>query len=243
MRPSESMAIRRQVYGQRGLTWAAKSEYDKAIKDYNEAIRLNPRDAVAFANRGISWVSKGEYDKGIKDYNEAIRLNPNNRQAVGNRGNAWYAKKEYDKAIKDYDEAIRLGPKDWEVFFQRGQAWEDKEEYDKAIKDYGEVIRLEPNNTEGYRNLAFLLATCDVEKTRDGKRALELAKKAAELTAWKDAEILTVLAAAYAELGQFDDAVKWEQKALEDATYNRQYGDGGRRILQLFRDRKPLRNK
>ena len=88
-----------------------KKEYDKAIADYTEAIRLDPRNAERLRNRGIAWRSKKEYDKAIADYNEAIRLDPEYALAYNHRGMAWSDKKEYDKAIADYNEAIRLDPK------------------------------------------------------------------------------------------------------------------------------------
>ena len=60
--------------------------YDKAIKDYDEAIRLDPKDAIAFIDRGYAWSAKEDYDKAIKDYDEAIRLDPKNAPAFDNRG-------------------------------------------------------------------------------------------------------------------------------------------------------------
>jgi tetratricopeptide (TPR) repeat protein len=125
----------------------AKQKYDKAIQDYDEAIRLNLKNAIAFSNRGLVWFCKKEYDKAIQDYDEAIKLNafPYNDYTLYHRGNAWFAKKEYDKAIQDYDEAIRgglLGPNRFApAFAARGRAWYRKKDYDRAIKDYDEAIR------------------------------------------------------------------------------------------------------
>ena len=97
-----------------------KGEHDKAIADYTEAIRLDPKDAEAYCNRGLAYGNKGDYDKAIADYTEAIRLNPKYAEAYYNRGMTYASKGEYDKAIADYTEAIRLDPKYAEAYYSRG---------------------------------------------------------------------------------------------------------------------------
>jgi tetratricopeptide (TPR) repeat protein len=100
----------------------AGKQYDKAIKDYTEAIRIDPENARAFNNRGNAWYAKKEYDKAMKDYDEAIRLDPTDAIPLRNRAAVWYfPKKDYDKAIKDYDEAISLDHRSARAFDRR--AW------------------------------------------------------------------------------------------------------------------------
>jgi tetratricopeptide (TPR) repeat protein len=94
----------------RGLAYLKNGDNDRAIADYNEAIRLNPNYALAFANRGIAYHNKGDNDRAIIDYNEAIRLNPNYAPAFNNRGNTYRIRGDHDRAIADYNEAIRLHP-------------------------------------------------------------------------------------------------------------------------------------
>ena len=91
--------------------WYDKKDYEKAIADYSEAIRLDPTYVLAFNNRGAPGHDKTDYDKAIADFSEAIRLDPKDAVAYDNRGIAWYDKKDYDRAIADYNEAIRLDPK------------------------------------------------------------------------------------------------------------------------------------
>jgi Tfp pilus assembly protein PilF len=166
------------AWGMRGSAWRDRGEFDIAIKDYTEAIRLEPSAAAHFSNRGIAWADKKEYDKAIHDFDEAIRLDSKDEYAFHGRGIAWAKKKDYEKAIHNFDEAIRLNPKDTFAFYNRGWAWYLKKEYDKAITDLDEAIRLDPMDASGFNGKAWLLATCPVAGIRNGKRAVELARKA-----------------------------------------------------------------
>ncbi|MDE0469737.1 MAG: tetratricopeptide repeat protein, partial [Candidatus Poribacteria bacterium] len=141
-----------KAYLNRGTGYAEKGEYDKAIADYGEAIRLNSEFAIAYNNRGYTYKEKGEYDKAITDYDEAIRLEPEDANVYINRGYAYYAKSEYDKAIADCNKAIELAPEDANAYNNRGNAYGGKREYDKAIADYNEAIRLNPEDANAYNN-------------------------------------------------------------------------------------------
>ena len=100
--------------------------HDQAIADYTEAIRLNPKDSLAYCGRGLAYGKKVDIDKSIADYTEAIRLN--------------------DKSIADYTEAIRLNPRYARAFRGRGWAYWQRGDYNREIADYTEAIRLNPKD-------------------------------------------------------------------------------------------------
>src|SRR5262249_36518141 len=108
---------------------------------------------------------------------------------------------------------------------------------------YGEVLRLDPKDADAYSSLAWLLATCPDQKYRDGARAAEHATQACELTSWKAPYFLATFAVACAEIGSFDEAIKWQKKALESSSYEREEGTAARQRLKLFEERKPYREE
>ena len=129
-----------------------KVDHAAAVKDFDESIQLDPKDATTYTSRGIALVGKGDHNAAIKDFTEAIRRNPKDDTAYTFRGLAWGLKGDYDAAIKDYNEAIRLKPKDSPAYVGRGGAWNNKREFDAAIKDFTEAIRLDPKLAVAYSN-------------------------------------------------------------------------------------------
>ena len=125
---------------------------NQTIRELDEAIRLNPKDAVVYLNRGDAYCERGDYDKAIVDYDEAIRLDPENTTAYGSRSFVYYERGDYDKAIADCDKAIQLDPENATAYNNRGNAYQQKDECDKAIVDYDKAIELDPEDTTAYSN-------------------------------------------------------------------------------------------
>jgi tetratricopeptide (TPR) repeat protein len=229
------------AYIWRGMIFNEFQSPDNAIADSNEAIRLNPDDATAYNTRGVAWNSKAEYESAIADYNQAIRINPRHVPALANRAAAWSRRRDYDRAIADFTQVMRYDPKNSLIFHGRGNALAAKNDHQKALADYNEAIRLDPKNAAALNHRAWLLATCPDEKVRDGKQAVESATRACELSDWKNADYVATLAAAYAEMGDFAKAAKWQGKsnALYDDTAAQKRGQVR---LKLYKTKTPYRD-
>ena len=112
--------------------------------------------------------------------------------------------------------------------------------YEAAKAHYADAIRLDPGCAEAYNASAMIMAACPEAKFRDGKGAVAFATRACELTKWKDPRFLNTLAAAQAEMGDFDAAVTSQKKAIELLTDQRQQDDYRSRLV-LYQAKKPYR--
>jgi tetratricopeptide (TPR) repeat protein len=112
---SEDAKARASAYYKRGNTYYAKRDHDRAIADYNEAIKLDLHDSyqvIRYYNRGGAYLAKYDYDRAIPNYSAAIKLNPKFTSAYVLRAAAYRAKGDYDRAIADYDRALKIDPND-----------------------------------------------------------------------------------------------------------------------------------
>ena len=195
-----------------------KGEYEKALADYNRVIALDPAFDWAYHVRGWIYYRRMDYDKALADYERAIKLVPSETVFYRDRGNVAYIRKKYDEALKDYSKSIEMDPTYVVPWQMRGKTWEAKKEYAKALADYEKAAQLAPKGPYGasyHTTVAMMLAACPDARVRDGKKALDAAKKAYVLA--KGANELATLAAAHAELGEFDKAVEWQSKAVAAA--------------------------
>lgn len=207
--------------------------------DDNELIFFIPKiaDAEAYYNHGATYYKKGQYDQAISDYSKALEINPRHSRAYRKRGDSHFNKGEYDLAISDFNKAIEINSRYAEAYNSRGNAYSNLRQYDQAISDYTKAIGIDPKYAKAYNNLAWLLATAKEPGIRNGEKAVEHALKACELSDWKDPNYLDTIAAAYARVGDFSKAIKWQEKALESPNIYKP--NEARERLNFYQQHKP----
>jgi tetratricopeptide (TPR) repeat protein len=221
------------------------SKREAAIDSHSrnvEALEREDSDVVMSSfKRASEALETEDYDVAITYFSEVIRLKPAYATAHGGRGVAYASKGDYDQALADFTEAIRLAPAVAALYNNRGAVHASRGDYDKAIADYEKAISIDPKYVSAYRDLAWLQATCPDARYRNGKQAVENARKACDLSDWRDWSDLAILAAAYAESGNFDEAIKWQNEAIELAPQSKRAACRSR--LELYKSGKPYRKK
>jgi tetratricopeptide (TPR) repeat protein len=231
------------AYLYRGLIWQELREPERAIEDFDVAIRLDPTSAGGFAHRAIVWQELGNLEKAAADFSMAIRLDPKDASNYFLRGIVRQARGELDLAIKDWTTALRIEPQNAEAYMHRALAWGMKDDFEKALQDCAAALQINPRMRPVWQLQAWIRATCADGRFRDGSRAVASAQKACVLSAWKDSLAIETLAAAYAEIGDFTAAVRWQKKAIAMLGAGTAALADARLRLSLYESQKPFRDE
>jgi tetratricopeptide (TPR) repeat protein len=231
---------------------------DETVLWVKKEVALRPRDAIDFFTaeldkdptnqraiscRCASYMAAGDYDRALRDAEEAVRMNPGSSAWRNNRGEVLIKRKEYDKAIAEFTTLLDEDPDHAFALMNRSEAYVRTRQFDKAVADLTAALKQQPGVPVLHANLARCLATAPDPKVRDGKKALEAAKRALDLHKYKDGRLYDTVAAAHAAAGEFDKAVEYQQRAFDDPDFMKDDGPGARKRLQLYRDKKDFKDE
>ena len=228
------------VYVNRAVAQLAKGEAKLASDDLTVALKEDPKNEFALMQRGVAYQRQQAWDQAIADFTAVYNMDKKNIEAISSRGFTHYLKGDGKNAVADFTTAIKINPESALAYNNRGFNRQTIGQYKEAIADFDKAIELEPKYALAFQNKAWLLATCPDEKIRDGKRAIEAAMKAGELREWKAVTDVKSLAAAYAEVGDFEKAVEWQKKAV-DMIENEEAKSGEQELLKLYQNKAPFR--
>ncbi len=194
---------------------ARDEKYELAEGDINRALELRRDIPQAILLRAGIYAAQKKFNAAIGDLETLLKLDPTNAEIRLQIGTFYVADERPSKGIEIFTDVIKDDPENWQALRARGDAYLSTSRQADAITDFETALKIHQESDGLYNNLAWVLATSPDDKLRDGKRALELATKACELTEYKAPHILSTLASAYAETGDWENAIKWSTKAVE----------------------------
>jgi protein O-mannosyl-transferase len=145
------------AYNNRGNTFKARGQVDRAIEDYTTAISLEKDPFTIYNNRGIAFQAAGRYDLAFDDFKAAMSLHPDDPVTYYNRGLLFKERGLPDRALEDLTTAIRLDPRYADAYASRGWLLAEQGETEKALEEYAKAIAAEPLHAGAYNNRGLLL--------------------------------------------------------------------------------------
>ena len=231
------------VHNNLAIALMATQQFDEAFVHLREAIRLQPDTAQAHLNIGSILMGRGQHHDAMPYLREAVRLQPRYVKAIVSLARNLIQLGHLDEGLTHYEAALRVRPNGTVILAELAEALLEAGRPADAIRHYRRRLALEPDSVRALTDLAFVLATADQATWRNGPEAVTLASRACDLTQPVKAGTLNVLAAAYAETGQFDKAVATSLKALAlaRAAGNHRLVRRTQALVELYRQRRPLR--
>jgi len=226
-----------------GLLLVKLGRFDEAKRQFTDVVRLDPDFADAHISLGNLLAGSAHPEEGLAEYEAALRIDPTYTLAHANLGLLLVKLGRFDEAIKHYNEVARLSPADWHPPYWMGRARLKQGRDAEAVQHFQAALQLDPDNISVLTYLAQVLASDEDPKIRDGQAALAMTQKAIALSDSVQPALLDVLAMAYAELGNFDNAQTSAQDALDllQGHGMTNYEAIVRQQLQCYKNHQPFR--
>lgn len=217
-------------------------KFDDALKEINLAMFLedNSSELKMLKSLILCHKDKKNYDDARKEIESVMKDDDSDVETLSIAYNIASVMKDAKLRLQIIEKIIKLDDKNVVAYNQTPTVYIILKEYDKAVEAFEKCLELFPDDPMTLNNYSWFLSTIDQDAYRNGKKALELALKAAQATDYKEAYILSTLAAAYAETGDFENAVKTIQKALDDDKDDK-ITQELKNELESYKQKKPIR--
>ncbi len=230
------------AHGLKAQALASLKRLPEAIAEMKSLAEATPQQPEFRMQLALYYLVDKQPREAIREYGEIIEGDVAKGESGKGKGKG-KKEQEQDEDEKTPDGGTTQGgePLKFQALRGRADAYLNVGEHADAVKDFEAALKLEPEDTAVLNNFAWVLATSPEDAVRDGERAVELATKAVELTEEKQAHILSTLAAAHAETGDFEAARKWSQKSvdLKDPEHTEQLA----KELASYQENKPWRER
>jgi tetratricopeptide (TPR) repeat protein len=202
------------AYVGRSRAYLQQGNMDKALEDANTAVERKP-SPQAYGQRGIVEKLQRKTNEALRDFSEAIKLDPGYSWAYAQRADIYSRQKDLEKALQDVNKAI-AAKRDF-IEGHRLKAWvlNRMGRCKDASEEFKIVEKLSPNDAWSMQDEAWFRLTCADETLQDSSKAMELAKKALELTGGRDGLVHETLAEAYFRQGDPLKAAEHQKKAIQ----------------------------
>jgi protein O-mannosyl-transferase len=226
-----------------GVLLANAGRGEEAIQHLQTAIELIPRYWMAHTSLGALLARQGKLEEADQQFARACQINPNNPEAYDQWGTVLVRLGRLDEAVTRYRRAIQLAPEVVQYHCDLALALHRQGNRGAADLQYQEALRLDPDWPETAIRRAWVAATRPEKSSRNGERAIRLAEQACQATGYKECPYLDTLAAAYAEVGRFEEAATVARKAIAAATaaHLPDVATEISRRLRLYEKRQPFR--
>jgi tetratricopeptide (TPR) repeat protein len=199
----------------RSQSYLMLGKIDEALADLDAVLKDHPGMALAHGLRAQALAAKDRVPDAINEMKLLASELPGQAEVHMQLALYYMLNDQPREAVDAYTDVLKLDGENFLALRSRGDAYLGVGDHAAAANDFEAALKLEPDDSLLLNNFAWVLATSPDDAVRDGKRAVELATKACELTEYKASHILSTLAAAYAETGDFDTARKWSQQAVD----------------------------
>ena len=230
------LVLRARIHQQAG-------DSDRAAADLERVLEKHPDHPAALELRGLIAAERNDYAAAIRDFRKLVSRDGDDPLLIGQLGMLYLAAKQPREAIRRFTRALELDEKQFLSRRGRSDAEISIGDHKAALEDLEKALALDEDNDGVLNNLAWLLATSPDDSIRDGKRAIELATKACEKTEWKQAHIISTLAAGYAETGDFAKAREFSSKAVQTGESPPEVKQQLESELASYEQEKPWREK
>ncbi len=224
--------------------WVQTSYWRDSETLFRHALAVTTNNDVAENNLGIVLLRQGKLDGAISLLQAAVDLRPDNSPAHENLAKALLQKGQVADALVHYRKLLELQPDNIEVHNIVGTALIQQGHIREGVEEWQKVLAIQPDNGNAMSNLAWVFATSPDDSLRDGTKAVQLAEQALRISGHRIPIIFRTLAAAYAESGQFPEAIQAAQRGIQLA--NGQGNSGLATELQgnigLYEEQRPLRD-